>query len=146
MSRPDAGPIHSTASKGALQARLAPVLSAFPEVQAAYLFGSVATGQATAASDLDLGIVTEPPLGDRKLAVLTALADAGFDNVDLVSLDEDDVVLRFEAVRPNRLVYAKDHFDHGAFYSRTVREYFDFLPILERQREALKRRLQGASR
>jgi hypothetical protein len=63
--------------------------------------------------------------------------------VDLAILDGADVVLRFEAVRPNRLVYARKGFDHGA-YSRAVREYFDLLPILAIQGEALKRRLLRA--
>ena len=65
----------------------------------------------------------------------------GLDNVDLVTLDADDVVLRFEAVRPNRLLYARPEFDHGAFFSKVIREYFDLLPFLERQREAYKKRL-----
>lgn len=128
-----------------LKGRIARVLEAFPEIQAAYLFGSVSLGRATRKSDVDLAIVVGRPLGKRKLDVLTALAEIGLDRVDLVSLDTDDVVLRFEAVRPNCLVYARQNFDHGAFYSRVVREYFDFVPYLERQRAALKRRLQHAA-
>ncbi|MGH9892144.1 MAG: hypothetical protein ACREA0_09215 [bacterium] len=53
-----------------------------------------------------------------------------FDDLDLAILDGADVVLRFETVRPNRLVYAREGFDHGAYDSRAVPEYFDLLPIL----------------
>ncbi len=116
------------------------VLNRFPEVRAAYLFGSYAEGRAHADSDLDLALVVTRPLGTKKLDILAALVCEGLDNVDLVTLDTDDVVLRFEAVRPNRLVYARDDFDHGSYYSRTVRQYLDFLPVLEVQRAARKRR------
>jgi len=100
-----------TTSLNALRPRLARVLSQFPEIAAAYLFGSAARGRAGPESDLDIAVVTTSPLGSRKLDLLTALTAEGLDRVDLVSLDTDDVVLRFEAVHPNQLVYAADHFD-----------------------------------
>lgn len=127
-----------------LKARIARVLSAFAEVRAAYLFGSAATGRSRADSDLDLGIVTGHPLGKRKLDLLTAFAREGLDRVDLVALSPADVVLRYEAVHPNCLIYARHDFDHGAFFSKAVREYFDLMPHLQRQRQALKQRLLHA--
>lgn len=123
-------------------ARVAKVLQAFPEVQAAYLFGSVAQGRARKDSDIDLALVPRSPgLEDRRLDILAAFAAAGLDNVDLVILRNHDLVLRYEAIRPNVLVYARPDFVHGDYYSRTIREYLDFLPILEEQRKAYKKRL-----
>jgi predicted nucleotidyltransferase len=122
---------------------IAKVLAGFPDVEAAYLFGSWAKGTAGRDSDLDLALVTRRPLGSEKIDILAALTAEGVDNVDLVTLDTDDVVLRFEAVSPNRLVYARADFDHGSYYSRVIREYFDFQPYLDRQRDAMKRRLAG---
>lgn len=46
-----------------------------------------------------------------KLDILAELAQAGFCNVDLAPLDTDDIVLKHEAVRQNRLVYQTDDFD-----------------------------------
>jgi len=60
-------------------------------------------------------------------------------------LDEDDLVLAYEAVRPNRLIYAAPGFERGATYSRIVRKYLDFQPYLRVQREAYKRRIIGAN-
>ena len=117
------------------------VLNAFPEVEAVYLFGSAAEDKTKNDSDIDLALVVKRPLGKQRLDILAALTAEGLDNVDLVTLDADDVVLRFEAVRPNRLLYARPEFDHGAFFSKVIREYFDLLPFLERQREAYKKRL-----
>jgi hypothetical protein len=130
----------------ALRTRLTAVLDGFPEVEAAFLFGSVAEGRAGLDSDLDLGLV--PAQGDlraRRLDILTALAAAGFDRVDLLLLDDGAVVPRFEAVRLNQLVYARAGFDLGTYYSRALREYLDFLPYLARQRAALKARLTGGT-
>ncbi len=124
--------------------RLAEVFSHYPEIQAVYLFGSVAGGTTHAESDLDLAIVPRHPnLRRKKLDILTDLARAGFDNVDLVFLDTDDIVLKYEAVRQNRLVYQTEDFDPGTMYSKIVRQYLDFLPYLEVQRAAYKRRILG---
>jgi len=49
-------------------------------------------------------------------------------DVDLVSLDTDDIVLKHEAVRRNRLVYQTDDFGRGTYFSRVVRQFLDFLP------------------
>jgi len=132
--------MHSPAEQDDLKNRLARVLGNFPEVAAAYLFGSQAEGHARSDSDLDIALVVKQPLGLRKLEILAALTAEGLDNVDLVALITEDVVLRFEAVRLNRLVYAQEGFDRGGYYSRTIREYLDFLPYLKVQRAACKRR------
>jgi len=72
----------------------------------------MAEGRAGPHSDLDLAVVpTSPAARGRRLDILAALVAAGLDDVDLAILDGADVVLRFEAVRPNRLVYAREGFD-----------------------------------
>ncbi|MHB8204848.1 MAG: type VII toxin-antitoxin system MntA family adenylyltransferase antitoxin [Desulfomonilaceae bacterium] len=118
------------------------VFQKYPEIQAVYLFGSVATGKAKAGSDLDIGIVPKTPsLHERKLDILTDLARLGFCEVDLVFLDVEDIVLRFEIVKHNKVIYQTSDFEKGEYYSRILRQYFDFLPYLKVQREALKRRI-----
>lgn len=120
------------------------VLRGYPDVSAAFLFGSHAAGTAIGSSDVDIALVgPRERLGEHKLEILADLARAGLDNVDLVLLDGADPALRFEAVRPNCLVYATPDFDRGSYYSLALREYFDFEPYLQVQREALQRRLRG---
>jgi hypothetical protein len=58
------------------------------------------------------------------------LARIGFCNVDLVFMTENDIVLQYEAVRQNIVVYQASGFDRGATYSRIVRQYLDFYPYL----------------
>lgn len=123
------------------QKRLSEVFTRFPEIQAVYLFGSQATGRVHKDSDLDLALLSYPSLQGRKLDILTELARQGFCNVDLIFLERADIVLRYEAVRMNQLVYAAPTFDRGELYSDTIRQYLDFLPYLEVQRQAYKRRV-----
>lgn len=127
---------------GETLAKLSRVFRGHPEIQAVYLFGSAAEGRARAGSDLDLAVVSSSPaLRGKLLELLGELARAGVCNVDLVLLDDRDLVLSYEAVRPNKLVYARADFDRGAFYSKVIRKYLDFEPYLKRQREAYKRRV-----
>jgi len=125
-----------------LKAVVARTLAGYPVVQAVYLFGSYADGNATGQSDLDLGVVGPAErLRPDRVAMLADFVSEGFDRVDLVYLDAADLVLRFEAVRRNCLLFQRPGFDHGAYVSRTLREYFDFQPRLNYQRHAMKERL-----
>ena len=126
--------------------RLQNVFGQFPEVRAVYLFGSAAEGRRGPESDLDLGVLAdEEAFAEHKLELLTELARAGIDEVDLLLLNTADTVTRFEAVRPNMLIYRSGDFDHDAFYSLVVRKYLDLKPYLERQRAAYKERLRRGS-
>ena len=118
------------------------VFKLYPAIQAVYLFGSYANGNPHAESDLDLAIVPDgPQVRPQKLAILTELARIGFCDVDLVFLDTEDIVLKYEAIRKNKIVYARPDFDRGSLYSKIIRQYLDFLPYLKIQRDYLKRRI-----
>ena len=121
--------------------RLGDIFRKYPDIQAVYLFGSTAEGSHLhAGSDLDLAILPRTSeLRASTLDILADLAQVGFCNVDLVFLDTDDIVLKFEVVKRNRVIYASMDFDHGGYYSKIIRQYLDFLPYLEVQREAYKR-------
>lgn len=114
----------------------------YPDILAVYLFGSAATGRLHSESDLDLAIVPrDAALRDKRLEILTDLTRYGFDRIDLIFLDMDDVVLKFEAVRHNNIVYQAEGFDKGSYFSKVVRQYFDYKPYLKAQRKAYKRRV-----
>jgi predicted nucleotidyltransferase len=122
------------------------VFRRYPAIQAVYVFGSTGSGKTHQGSDLDLAIVSRSmTLKDKKLALLTDLARCGFCDVDLVFLDPKDIVLKYEAIRQNRLIYAANDFDRGSMYSRVIRQYLDFAPYLETQRKAYKRRIERGS-
>ncbi len=118
------------------------LFSAFPDIRAVYLYGSVNTNKVNRESDLDLAIV--PDSGEvrkQRLEILSRLAGKGFCNVDLVFLDTNDIVLKYEVVHPNQVIYQRDDFERGTYYSKIIRQYLDFLPYLNVQRAAYKRRI-----
>ena len=118
------------------------VFAQFPQIQAVYLFGSLACGRGRPESDLDLAVVSgHDRSSSEKLDILARLAKEGFCNVDLVFLPKDDIVLQYEAVRMNRVAYRRSDFDCAAFYSLVIRRYLDFLPYLKVQRQAYKERI-----
>ncbi len=124
--------------------RLMKVFQQYPAIQAVYLFGSSVTGKTHSESDLDLAVVPgDSSLRGQKLDILTDLARIGFDNVDLVFLDSDDIVLQYEAVKHNHLIYQTEDFCRGEMYSKVIRQYLDFKPYLKVQREAYKRRIRN---
>lgn len=124
--------------------QLPQIFEKFPDILAVYLFGSAVTGKTHRESDLDLAVVPRTPeLRHKRLEILTELARHGFTHVDLVFLDTDDIVLKFEAVQPNRIVYQREEFDRGDYYARIISQYLDFLPYLDRHRAAYKRRILG---
>lgn len=126
---------------------LAAVFRRYPQVWAVYLFGSWAEGRPHRESDVDLGVVLRPnAAAPDKLDLLADLARAGWERVDLVFLDPfhiKDIVLWFEVVRHNRLLYAAPDYDHGSVFSRIVRLYWDFEPLLRVHRQAYKERVLG---
>jgi predicted nucleotidyltransferase len=94
------------------------IFKKYPDIQAVYLFGSVASGKANLQSDIDLAILPRTPsLREKKLDILADLTGHGFNNVDVIFLDIRDIVVRFEAVRQNRLIYCASDFDAGSFFS-----------------------------
>ena len=122
--------------------KLADIFQQFPEIQAVYQFGSSVTGKTHNESDLDLGIFTQASLSPtQKLDLQAAVVREGFDQVDLVYLEYDDIVLMHEVVKHNRIVYHVADFNSGILYSQVIRQYLDFLPYLKVQREAYKERI-----
>ena len=115
------------------------VLARFPQVQAAFLFGSRAEGRARADSDWDLALLLSPEEPDPTLEVLGALVEAGLERVDLVLLHRAPPLLAFLAVK-GKPVFLREGFDLGSYVSRVAREWWDTEPLLRVQREALNRR------
>ncbi len=113
------------------------VFGRYPEVAGVWLFGSHAHGTASARSDVDLALdPAGPNARARKLDLLADLVDAGFERVDLVLLDRDDPVLRFEAIGPNRLVYASPGYDPAEAFAQALRRYDDTARLRRLVREA----------
>lgn len=122
--------------------KLPDIFKKYPQIRAVYLFGSVVSGRTHENSDLDLAILPRGRYSSHlKLDLLTDLGKHGFTDVDIVFLDTDDIVLKYEAIRHNYVIYHTEGFERGDLYSRIVRQYLDFRYYLDIQREAYKGRI-----
>jgi predicted nucleotidyltransferase len=118
------------------------------KIAAVYLFGSHAEGSATAASDIDLAIVPHDGavISSQEVQRLHQRLDSlGYPHCDLVVLDGSNLLLAYESVKHNYIVYATPGFRPGQYFSKVHRFYLDFQPYLDKRRAALKRRILDSS-
>lgn len=112
--------------------KLASRLAAEPDITFASVFGSVAEGSARADSDVDVGVLTDAPLGSaRRRALVEAVAEITGRPVDLVDLREAGPLLLMSALRGERLV-GRGSRDNAYLLSRAWTDVADFLPMRER--------------
>lgn len=130
------------------RACLSQIFANYP-VALAYLYGSEAVGQATLLSDFDIALVMLNESYDPKsrLILELKLEDAiaricGIGNIDLRIINEAPLMVRGEVVTNGILLYCRDEIFRVDYETSTRSEYFDFLPIAIRHREAFYNRLR----
>ncbi len=97
----------------------------------AYVFGSVARGEATASSDVDVAVYLDPAASadrlDLSLELARRLAGAARPrDVEVVVLNDASLPLKGRAVKERTLIYSRDEPARVAFESLTIREFLDF--------------------
>lgn len=105
-----------------------------PRVRLVYLYGSSIGQPEVGARDVDIGVLTDPPLDLEQLTHLRAdvVAHARAD-VDLVSLNDASVVLAHEIVESGRCLYADPPEAEVDFVTRVRARYWDFKPFRDEQ-------------
>jgi uncharacterized protein len=106
-------------------------------VVCAYLFGSVARGEARESSDVDVGVLLERvPEGLDGLGIRLGheLSDAVGREVQVVVLNRAPVDLAYRVLRDGVLVAEGNRRARALYEIRTYNEYFDLLPYLRRYR------------
>ena len=118
------------------------VLAAHESVIAAWAFGSARKGMLGPESDLDIGVLFRDTPSFEEWASLRASLQQTlrFEEVDLVTLNEANPILQFEAVS-GRPLFCRDAGQRAAFVSLAAREYEDEMGWVEhrmnRQRKAV---------
>lgn len=105
------------------------LLAELPDVQAAYVYGSVARGDAGPASDLDLALLLAPgaPMADR-LGLMAALSGLVDRDVDVVSLRHVGLDLIREVLAQGRRLFARDEDLTLAWEAERMTDYAAFHP------------------
>ena len=123
-------------------------VSARREIQAAYVFGSVATARARHDSDVDVAVLLARPLkGDRALAyrlrLMSQLGSAlGRSDVDVVLLNDSPPLLAHRVLSKGRLVFQRSPSARVRFQVRTAGRYLDLLPMFETHIRYLKKHVR----
>ncbi|HSS50754.1 MAG TPA: nucleotidyltransferase domain-containing protein [Thermoanaerobaculia bacterium] len=116
-----------------LVGELRAVLAEDPSVDCAWLFGSVARGEAGPLSDVDVAVLLDPMIAPQdRMAIAAALVEklervGG--RVDLVLLDEASPLLRDRVFRHGILLLERDVRRRVAFEAQAIQEYLDFQPL-----------------
>lgn len=131
-----------------LLAGLHRVLADGPPLTLAVLFGSRATGRATAQSDIDIGIIPAYPalpLADE-LRLASDLSGAARAEVDLVRLDRDDPLTGREVALHGICLLESSPGLFAAYRARAMSHWIDFEEVVAPHRDRFLRRLAGSSR
>ena len=123
------------------------------EVAAAYLYGSVARGEATTLSDVDIALLFSEHVGESlrrqvivEIASALAHAEVG-KRLDVRDIEELPLVVQGRILTEGRLVRSSDDVRRVRFETAVRMLYFDFLPFHARDVEeglrSLRRRFGG---
>ncbi len=109
----------------------------------AVIFGSVARGEDTPRSDVDLGVLLAPEapvdrLWDLDLAAGSALQRT----IDLVDLRTAPPLLRFQITRDGRLVFEREPGEWVRFKTRAMLDWWDWAPTAREMNRIAIRRLR----
>lgn len=98
---------------------------ALPDLQAAYLFGSQATGDASEASDTDLAVLLPSPLSaDLRWELMGQLAELLNQDVDLVDLRSASTVMQHQILQDGKRIWNQG-IDTDEFELAALSEYWD---------------------
>lgn len=129
----------------AIEQRLRQLLATAPaDVVAAYLFGSVARGQARSGSDVDVGVLFREGLRARLADPASRLQDelaAILERpVQVVALNNAPPDLLHRVLRDGRILLDRDRHARIRFEVKARNEYFDLRPVLDLYRRAPAKR------
>jgi len=111
-------------------------LSGQPDVLAAYLFGSHATGEARPESDVDVAVLLsetdEMKRFKRRLGLMGEVEEAlSRRPADVVVLNDAPPLLAHQVLRHGRLIFERDQGARVEFEVRTGKVYADLQPMYE---------------
>lgn len=115
------------------------VLTHYPQIKLAILFGSLANDRATLQSDIDLAVQADKPLdAELKMALISDLAEKFGRPVDLIDLRKAKEPLLGQILKGKRILGSDTVY--GQLLAKHLRDVADFLPyrdrILKERRDA----------
>jgi hypothetical protein len=129
MADPD-----KTPSADGVAQTVADVCSGFPEIRAAFVFGSTATDKRKPDSDIDVAVLVSPEHGETfsQIPVISELEDELKRPVDVVVLNRCGEIVKFHVRRDGRLVLDRDPAFRKSFEIRGRKMWEDWLYLHKR--------------
>ena len=129
----------------ALHETLRGVLRQYPHVRLCLLFGSMACGRSTSASDMDIAVAAEKPLtGEMRLDLAAAFSTATNREVDLIDLTAASGPILKQALSKGIMVQNSDKLLYARLISRMLFDEADMMPYYYRiLRERRRRFING---
>ena len=129
------------------QQGMAAYLAEQADVVVGYLFGSVARGQATPRSDVDIALLLDAELDaqamvERQLALMGALETFTDREVQVTILNRATPLLAYEVIREGVCLMERSLAERVAFEVAAMKRYFDLKPMLAFQQQALFQRIR----
>ena len=112
-------------------------ISQYPEVIAAYLYGSAVTGKMNPMSDVDVAILLQEQTPHRRelsisFYILSAIQEIFHREGDVKVLNRiTDLPFLHEVLSTGKLIYERDRNIHREFVAETIIAYLDFKPAYE---------------
>lgn len=130
----------------ALDDQLQALFARNTDIKLVVLFGSLARGQAHAASDIDVAVAGFAPLSaERRKQLIEELAVLTGRPVDLVDLRVAGLPIITQVLTTGRVIHCADRNVYAAMIKRMWFDQADFGPIRERILEARRRAWIGKS-
>ncbi|MAE70425.1 MAG: hypothetical protein CME06_08165 [Gemmatimonadetes bacterium] len=110
------------------------------------LFGSFATGRATDASDVDIGLLGCNLDEIDRLDLAEDLSNTLGRTIDLVALDQASPILGMQVLRQGRVLAGRESRAWKTFQMRTPTAYADLKRVRRPQEQALEEHIDARSR
>lgn len=113
--------------------RVSDVIRAYPSIQVAWVFGSVANDTATPESDLDCAVLGPAPLAASTMqALINDLAEETGRPVDLIDLQATHGPVVGRVLKHGTQLFCDDNALYGALIARWVTDQADWMPLRRR--------------
>ncbi|TDO95170.1 putative nucleotidyltransferase [Halanaerobium saccharolyticum] len=126
-------------------------LNFFEELQLVILFGSRAREEEKADSDLDLafllnsGFFKQINVIDFRINLINYFSELTGIESDIIFLNSAKPLLKFQVLKYGELIYVNDDFDYAGYFSKSLREYFDFKYFKEYHYQKMRERLSKST-
>lgn len=123
-------------SRAVVRQALIDTLAGEEAVAAVYLFGSLSRGTAGPLSDIDIGLLlvdggrADDTVCERTLETLCRRLQTS--RIDVISLADATMPLRYHIVRDGSLVLCRDAAALERFIAESIFQYLDFKPLRDR--------------